>query len=164
MMKHDFKIGDVVVAKEDHITMYNENFSGKLGKVIRVREFTVDVKFSGIEGSVSCWFEEVKHFRIQNEQEPTITLGGLGSQSERTNVIYLSDSVDSPSHYADRPVEVIEIIRSTLTKEQFEGFCLGNLLKYNMRAGLKGNAQEDYKKGEKYYNWYKESVDSGSGK
>lgn len=151
-MKNDFEIADLVVAKDGHILGFSKNLTGEIGEIVSINGSSARVKFNSYSYPIVCWLEELRHFRL----EPTISLDGL----ERTNVIYLSDPVDSPSHYADRPVEVIEIIRSTLTKEQFEGFCLGNLLKYNMRAGLKGDAQEDYKKGEKYYNWYKESVDS----
>lgn len=61
------------------------------------------------------------------------------------------DAVNSPSHYNDYPVEVIEIIKRTLTKEQFIGYCLGNEIKYRMRAGLKSdNIEEDIKKALKY--------------
>jgi len=67
------------------------------------------------------------------------------------------DMVHHPKHYADRPVEVIEIIRSVLTKEEFIGYCKGCLLKYNMRAGLKDDMKQDYDKGKVYYDWYKES-------
>ena len=62
------------------------------------------------------------------------------------------DVVDRPNHYTDHfPFECIDIIRATLTAEQFQGYCLGNELKYRLRAGFKGDASEDLAKAMKYY-------------
>jgi len=57
------------------------------------------------------------------------------------------DSIN-PAHYKDvYPWEVIELIRLATTREQFIGFCLGNELKYRMRAGHKSdNIEEDIRK------------------
>ena len=57
----------------------------------------------------------------------------------------MHDSVNSPKHYTRGPVEVIEII------EGFElGYRLGNVVKYVLRAGHKGDRLEDLKKAR----WY----------
>lgn len=44
--------------------------------------------------------------------------------------------------------ENIDAIKATLTEEEFIGFCKGNALKYQFRAGKKDQAKtaEDYKK------------------
>lgn len=48
------------------------------------------------------------------------------------------DGVKQPSHYQLFPnVEAIEIIARSMTVEQFKGYCLGNILKYRLRAGKK---------------------------
>lgn len=48
------------------------------------------------------------------------------------------EGVTKPSHYQLFPnVEAIEIIARSMTGEQFEGYCLGNILKYRLRAGKK---------------------------
>ena len=54
----------------------------------------------------------------------------------------------NPSHYKQFPKEAIDIIRDTLTEEQFVGYCLGNELKYRLRAGYKNpdRAAEDLDK------------------
>ena len=66
----------------------------------------------------------------------------------------MSDKVNHPSHYTDYPIEVIDMIREILTEtygeEAFEAYCLGNEVKYRMRAGLKGVGDEDIKKAMKY--------------
>lgn len=54
-----------------------------------------------------------------------------------------SDEVNSPGHYTWLPVEAIEIT------ERFN-FCMGNALKYIIRADFKGRAVEDLRKAR----WY----------
>lgn len=62
-----------------------------------------------------------------------------------------ADVVNSPSHYAlFDGVEAIEIIASSLTKSEFRGYCLGNLLKYRLRCGKKDNVEQELKKADKY--------------
>lgn len=49
-----------------------------------------------------------------------------------------SDAVKSPSHYQlFEGVEAIEVIARSMTQEMFKGYCLGNILKYRLRAGKK---------------------------
>lgn len=57
------------------------------------------------------------------------------------------DSVNSPSHYTDGKIEVIEYI-----EDKKLGFCLGNAIKYISRAGKKDPTKEveDLKKAR----WY----------
>lgn len=67
------------------------------------------------------------------------------------------DTVNSPEHYTAYPIEVIDMIRLVLTEEQFKGYCLGNEIKYRMRAGIKDKNKtvEDIMKAEKYREWRK---------
>lgn len=49
-----------------------------------------------------------------------------------------TEQVINPSHYDVMPgVTAIDIIAATLTEDQFYGYCLGNALKYRLRAGKK---------------------------
>ena len=58
-------------------------------------------------------------------------------QSEPTTVGH-DDGVRKPSHYqVFEGVESIEIIARSMTVSEFRGFCLGNVLKYRLRAGKK---------------------------
>lgn len=70
------------------------------------------------------------------------------------------DNVNSPAHYKAFPIEVVDIIRETLTTEQFIGYCLGNEIKYRMRAGIKDKEKiiEDIMKAEKYREWRNETM------
>ena len=57
----------------------------------------------------------------------------------------MSESVDHPPHYKSGGLEAIDVI------EAFGlGFFLGNVIKYVLRAGRKGDAAEDLKKAR----WY----------
>lgn len=48
------------------------------------------------------------------------------------------DGVRTPSHYMlFDDIESIEVIARSMTREQFKGYVLGNILKYRLRAGKK---------------------------
>ena len=63
------------------------------------------------------------------------------------------DNVNNPNHYKlDCGIESIKIIETVLGAQGFVAFCLGNILKYLIRAEKK-NGKEDYKKATKYLEW-----------
>ena len=63
------------------------------------------------------------------------------------------DNINNPNHYKlSCGVESIEIIKRVLGLKGFVAFCLGNILKYLIRAEKK-NKLEDYKKAAKYLEW-----------
>lgn len=68
------------------------------------------------------------------------------------------DNINSPKHYEleGLNMESIDIIKAAL-KENFEYFCLGNVLKYLIRAENK-NGVEDYKKARKYLSWIEKTI------
>ena len=63
------------------------------------------------------------------------------------------DNINNPNHYKlGCGIESIEIIKRVLGTQGFVAFCLGNILKYLIRAEKK-NKLEDYKKAAKYLEW-----------
>ncbi|WQY99984.1 hypothetical protein [Klebsiella phage KP-PHA-Meh] len=67
------------------------------------------------------------------------------------------DSVNSPRHYQFFPdLEAIEVIARSMTQEQFYGYCLGNRLKYRLRAGNKDKLEQDIAKSDKYLELYEQ--------
>lgn len=52
----------------------------------------------------------------------------------------------NPDHYKVGGIETIDYLEAKMTPEQFEGFCVGNALKYISRAGHKNDVDEDYRK------------------
>ena len=62
-----------------------------------------------------------------------------------------NDPVNAPSHYIGK-IECIDYLRDKLTKEEFTGFCMGNVLKYSSRWRKKDGLQ-DLKKAKVYLDW-----------
>lgn len=61
----------------------------------------------------------------------------------------MKDNVNSPEHYKSGGIETIDYIEAKLTPEQYEGYLLGNIIKYTSRYRQK-NGIEDLQKAE----WY----------
>lgn len=69
----------------------------------------------------------------------------------------VTDPVDKPQHYQFFPdLEAIEVIARSMTQEQFYGYCLGNRLKYRLRAGNKDKLEQDIAKSDKYIELYEQ--------
>lgn len=65
----------------------------------------------------------------------------------------MNDNINHPSHYTVGGIETVDYIKAKLTKEQFEGYCIGNVIKYISRYRHK-NGVEDLKKAR----WYLEKA------
>lgn len=63
----------------------------------------------------------------------------------------LKDNVNHPSHYTHGGIETIDYLQAKMTQEQFEGYLLGNILKYVSRYPHK-NGTEDLRKAQWYIN------------
>ena len=61
------------------------------------------------------------------------------------------------SHYTGR-VQPIEVMQSEMSKEQFEGFILGNIVKYALRFGKKDEKEKESAKILRYAQWLNELV------
>jgi len=60
-----------------------------------------------------------------------------------------------PKYYEIFPgVEAIEVIAASMTKEEFRGYCKGNMLKYRLRAGNKDALEQDIAKANTYLELY----------
>lgn len=66
------------------------------------------------------------------------------------------DKVNHPNHYTFGSIEVIDYIRDKMTPDEFQGYCMGNILKYISRHKHK-NGVEDLKKAQVYLRWLIES-------
>ena len=69
-----------------------------------------------------------------------------------------NDKVNHPSHYTFGDIEVIDYIRDKLNPIEFQGYCIGNVMKYISRWRHKGGA-EDLSKAEVYLKWAIESAE-----
>ena len=57
------------------------------------------------------------------------------------------------THYLACPIQPIDLIQYTLTKEELTGFLKGNIIKYSLRAGHKGDPEKDKAKALQYKKW-----------
>ena len=70
-------------------------------------------------------------------------------KEEKHNINFEETNKVNPSHYKVGGIETIDYMKAKMTPEQFEGYLLGNILKYCSRYQYK-NGLEDLKKAE----WY----------
>lgn len=62
----------------------------------------------------------------------------------------MAEQIDHPDHYNAGSIECIDAIEAALGREQFIGFLRGQVIKYQWRLGLKGDAATDAGKAD----WY----------
>lgn len=67
-----------------------------------------------------------------------------------------SDNINHPGHYCQGGIECIKAIEASMTPEEFQGYCKGNVMKYIWRFREK-NGLEDLKKAQVYLGWMIES-------
>ena len=70
------------------------------------------------------------------------------------------DEVNHPDHYTQGGIECIDCIKASMSKDGFEDYCKGNVIKYLHRWRFKGGVQ-DLKKASVYLNWLIESAENG---
>lgn len=67
------------------------------------------------------------------------------------------DKVNHPNHYTSGDIETIDYIRDKLTPEEYQGYCVGNVMKYTSRWRKKDGVQ-DLEKAAVYLQWAIESA------
>lgn len=61
-----------------------------------------------------------------------------------------AEAVNHPKHYQILGIEVLDVIKESLTKEEYMGYLKGNCIKYQLRAKNKNGNQDWAKSG--FYN------------
>jgi hypothetical protein len=108
-----------------------------------------------VDGLIYCHGNSSKRWLLSDAN--IHYLKTLGDYEERPQepTTEKADNVRKPSHYQlIDGVESIEIIARSMTHEQWKGFCLGNMLKYRIRAGKKDALQQDIDKANYYGELY----------
>ena len=77
----------------------------------------------------------------------------------------IQDSVKQPSHYCTvTGIEAKDMIEAILNEHPelspWEGYCLGNFLKYRLRLGDKDDIEQDLGKSNVYKGWFNDSRES----
>ena len=65
----------------------------------------------------------------------------------------MSGTSKDATHYMEGAMQAIQVCQAIMTHEQFEGFLMGNIIKYRMRAKYKGKYEEDMRKSNQYAYW-----------
>ncbi len=98
-------------------------------------EQNVDLEDSAVCGEIDCYKVSCKYCPLNTEVS---TLGEVRAMRDSKTTSVADDGVKQPSHYQlFEGVEAIEVIARSMTQEMFKGYCLGNILKYRLRAGKK---------------------------
>lgn len=90
--------------------------------------------------STTCSYS-VKCYKVACKECPLnvkgMTIGKVRAMQD-SKTPDVDNGVKQPSHYQlFEGVEAIEVIARSMTQEMFKGYCLGNILKYRLRAGKK---------------------------
>lgn len=141
-----FKEGDVVVRKPEY---RNENWSKRFKELPAGAPHKVTaVRFNEII--------ELDHVPYGWDTD-LFDLVGAPATPKELPTPKAPDAVNSPKHYQFFPdLEAIEVIARSMTQEQFYGYCLGNRLKYRLRAGNKDKLEQDIAKSDKYSELYEQ--------
>ena len=87
--------------------------------------------------------------RVATLRNPIVSGSRLKPDPITSQLLPNTDPVNRPSHYASGWVECIDAIEASMSEEEFQGYCKGNLIKYTWRYRDKGGVQ-DLRKA----NWY----------
>lgn len=72
----------------------------------------------------------------------------------------MSDNdIKNPEYYNRGGFQPIDFMQHVFTKEQYEGFVWGNVIKYAFRYGQKGSKKETAIKIQRYAEWLEELND-----
>ena len=72
------------------------------------------------------------------------------------------DSVNHPPHYTTGGIETLDVIRAKMSSDRFQGYLMGNVLKYLLRCEYKEKRIEDIKKAQFYLNALVEEMDKNA--
>lgn len=151
----EFKVGDKVRIVNEKSADY-----GKTGQVFRAYKVLVLVTFDGRYASFFDYTDIAPDERPDDALPATVEQPDDSNRSIYTPVTETTDNVNHPQHYKHGEVETLDIIRMSLTPEEFQGFLKGNVLKYQLRAPFKhATPDEDYKKAKYYYDEYREETE-----
>ncbi|MDF2649836.1 MAG: hypothetical protein K0Q73_5641 [Paenibacillus sp.] len=89
---------------------------------------------------------------VKERDEALVKLANMEAARGSAQAAATHDSVKHPNHYTAGGIETIDFMRAKMTPEQFEGYCLGNVIKYTSSFRLK-NGVEDLRKAEQYLVW-----------
>lgn len=151
--------GCKVKRKPEYLNYYWKEWCHSNG-VAADAKLTVDYYNQGLgtlglslDNGQGTWFDRYFFVCTEEETHPVV-------QQPKPVPVPEHDMVKKPKHYAFfDEVESIQVIASSMTKEEFRGFCFGNQLKYRMRAGKKDNVEQELNKSDFYIELFNQHKD-----
>lgn len=134
---------------------YNEDLTHKYNEKIKIIGFTYGNTFEEIERDLcKVQVKSDEDFKTKLEE---MVYGGKVKDKNRTNKIenLLEDAKNlilNSKHYSGK-IETIDYMKDKLTDEQFEGYLMGNVIKYLSRYNKKDKEYEDLNKAFTYLLW-----------
>ena len=105
---------------------------------------------------VDNWYKDIPIQEYKAEQkykaDEYVCMPRKKTLSQAINAV-----VNSPNHYTQGERETIENIRDTMSSEGYQGYCVGNVVKYLARYQFK-NGLEDVRKAKKYIEFLEEEL------
>ena len=110
-----------------------------------------EIKAEEIELKVGKKYEVIPMYYIGADTDCRIAVyqDGFVPIENYTAITEEEDIINKPKHYTQTGIEAIDYLKSTMSKEAYQGFLEGNVKKYMHRFRFK-NGIEDLKKA----NWY----------
>lgn len=144
-----FKVGDKVIRKHEDRHNNWADFCGRIGV-----PYCAPMRVSKVISEYAIALEGRNNEPWSVDCFRAVIAPGI---PEETPAPKVPDAVNSPKHYQFFPdLEAIEVIARSMTQEQFYGYCLGNRLKYRLRAGNKDKLEQDIAKSDKYSELYEQ--------
>lgn len=120
-----------------------EHYQGELEKIVAEKN---NREINNIDIDLSKMYEDEPEDKFVRSEDIAVkhTLDSLEK--------YINDDAVQPDHYRKGEYEAIDLIKDvTMDYSGYEGYLIGNIIKYLYRANYKGNKLEDLKKGQYYY-------------
>mgnify|MGYP001003945849 CR=1 FL=1 len=152
MLPKDVKVGDVVstVRWVRGVVKYID--SRKVGEDIAVEFENPDTYLHDCDGHCKDrhgWWLSASDLALVARGKDAAKEAETSETEEHPN----SGTADQQNHYKNAARQPIEFMQELMTPEAFDGFLLGNILKYRLRAGFKDDANKDIEKAAQYAYW-----------
>lgn len=158
-VKNRFAAGDKVILANPKAASRHELEEGWIGYVLDPNDGTGDISVQVAEEKNPLFF-----YYFDEDELELLSAAKDRDWRNRDDItpqdiagIVKPDVINSPKHYAVfEQLEAIQVIANSMTQDQFYGYCLGNILKYRLRAGGKDDVMQELGKADKYQELYTE--------
>lgn len=150
MLPKDVRVGDVVRTVNWGRGVVKYIDSRKVGEDVAVEFYSPDEYLHDCDGHCKD-----RHGWWLSASDLVLVAHGGGMSKETSEKEEHTDSgtSDCQNHYKNAARQPIEFMQELMTPEAFDGFLLGNILKYRLRAGFKDDANKDIEKAAQYAYW-----------